>query len=411
MSTKLLHVTPTLTDAFVRIEDQGGGTYNSVSANGSQVFQTYIQYENPPRNPNAAELFTNVNGRLVSLRTIPSNPNFPQVEAGSASPDYSTFALGVSNANDAGQVQVYNSDLSLRGIIPLTNYIGRSITIEIGTFSPDGTLFPVNYAISAPSTGSIISNFDVYNAQTLTLVARTTIPGVSNGGQFFTLKGKTYIALGVGGLLSDFSTLVPPFNVLIYQLSGSTLNLVQSIPQPQFPRSVSVSVINKKTALIAVLTRLATSAGQPSLFINTTGFTSNLGSDTRELRIYGFNGSSAKLLVAKNTYTDSNGLTWIPGTDVLIVSLRTDGSSLPGFAAIYQVTLSNKCDSLANLVNIDFTIVTPSASFFPSVSADGRWLFISGGDSNASGVTEPNLNNITLYHLNYKCIPYLPVDQ
>lgn len=411
MSTKLLQVTPILTDAFVRIQDQGGGTYNAVSANGSQVFQTYIQLETPPRSPIAAELFTNVNGRLVSTRTIPTNPNFPQVETGSASPDFSTFVLGISSATDAGELQVYNSDLTLRGTIPLPNYIGASITLLLGSFSPDGTQFAANYTISAPATGSVTANLDVYDSRTLALVARTTFTGVSNGAQIFNLKGQTYLALGVGGLLADFATLVPPFNVVIYQLTNSTLTQIESIPQPQFPRSVSVSVISRKKALIAVLTRLATAAGQPSLLINTTGFASSLGSDTRELRIYSFTGSSTTLLVAKDTFTDSNGLVWIPNSDVLIVSLRTDGSGLPGFAAIYQVSLSGKCDRNANLVNIDFNVVTPSAAFFPSVSADGKWLLITGADEGASGVTEPNLNNITVYRLDYKCITYQPIDQ
>lgn len=380
-----VQIHPILTDAFNRIEDQGGNQV--ISIDGSRVFIGYYG----TRASISGELFQNVNGKLQSIGVLQKSAPFTNVESAGGAADFSTIIVATSNpsATLGGQIQVLNGDLSVRGVITLPDYITASLSLIVGNFTQDYRFFSVTYGVSTNTT-TLLSNLDVYDACNLKLVARTQIPGYANNSQIFIIGNRLYVALGLSLLLpSDFATLIAPFALNIYRVK-KTIHLIASVPQNQFTRATAVSVISPDEVLIAVTNRLSLNVGQPSVLTGDLVFPNATPGDSRNVRVYSFDGCDLDLIAAKYTGTNPNGISWLPGSNILLETNRVAGGEVQGVAHLYQVVNGE-------FVNIDDFVVTPPFAFSGVISANGKWMLINGADADA-GVNAGS-NSINFYRL------------
>lgn len=376
-----------LTDAINRPDAQL--SFPFISPNGELIFVVY-QYPVPSVGLPAAELFQNINGRLVSIRTFLLTPEFPVVFAGgSASPDFSRFVVltqsGVSGIG-SGLVTILdvNFNVIAQRIIP-NLFLDPGSLLSFRAFTPGNTFVAISFANNfAPDQ---TSNLLVLETTTLQTVVSTTFIGFSNGPSIFTLQDKChrlhyYILIAAGQQLAD-GTFVTPANAFIWEFipESASLTLVATTPLPQFSSTQDIVQIDDGHVLIGLPTNQATLFGEASPFIAPTA--SFIPNDGNELRIYKFNGLCLEPIILQNIKTTVYPFSFYPNGKYLVYGLRSLDLAALG---IFSIDVAKKQLHGAG----DRLYPIPPIALGSDFSTSGKWFVVGGGNLGA-------LNSLQLY--------------
>lgn len=358
----------TLTDATNR----EGSALPSISPHGNLIYVVYSD------TGTISEFFQNEDGKLVYLRGLPKDPNFPDTQSGYANPKFTKFTL--LDANDStlqGRIRVVDDQYNLinqRIFDNVFNFLG-------GVFSPDGQHIGLTYL--NPGSNPETSTLQVLDTKTLLTVASIVFNTHTNGPKFVIRNDKTYVVVASGNPSAC--------QVYIYKLTCDNLVLLDTQPLPQFPEVTAV--LNQKyDPLILVGTRAAFLQNEKGLVVDNSGFNSLLPFDGNEVRFYIFDGYKLKMVYSQNPNVsilpvDFNGRSNIVA--IGYVDQQMPGND--GFLSLYHI-----CDNHIELLQSD--IPTPIFPIQGLFSQNGKW-FVLGG-FNQPGSSLP-YNNVILYRLNF----------
>jgi hypothetical protein len=390
-----------LTDAFSKRSD----TFPiapSISDSGNQV---YLVYEITVDNTHnlAAELFQNVNGKLISSRQFQGDLAFPNIDEGYANSKFTRFSLLDDNGVDTVRIRLLDSNLTVIATNTFTDYapgngpcsmaVGGSYSFAGGFFSADDRYIVISYQIRAFPNTPQITVLRVVDAETLQEIASTTLNGGSYGPTFlnFCKHGhlETFITLSVyqGDFTIDLlnNCAQPPSTLYVYSLHNRAqeLQLIDTAALPQASPGIPNTLSHENGGLIAVGTDRAVLLGEPVVFVDNSTKHSFLPNDGNEVRIYAFNGNRLCLKFAQNVNNNVVPPTFYPSGKFIVVD-QQDDDGLPGFFNL------DKLDQ--TLTPVDKTYVSPpfhSSAF----SNNGKWFIVTGSDQFA------NIFNVNLYRV------------
>ncbi len=381
------------------LSQDGSGAYVTYTINASSTSQVISQ------------IFQNSSGTLVPGNFLSYDGSaFYVVDNGYANPSFTRFSLVDDNNLSAGsggaiRIRIFDNTLTAplaSRIIP--GYDGGSGTAATndafsgngGQFSPDGKYVLLSYLTDA-TPGSLTSALRVLDANTLVDVAVTSFSGGSFGGNFFTLKGKTYVAITAYNGTFEFSFdrdgAVAPSQLFVYQLAGSSLNLVDTANLPQAADAPTVFVKSGK-AFIGVGTARAVLNNEITIFEDNSTKGSFLANDGNEQRIYAFNSKKLKLAFSRNPNVTNFSPAFSPNGKFLVWDEQAIDAS-PGILSLFTI---NKLD--------DVVLCAPStpyisAPFYAATfSGSGKWFLVTGSDQDTgTNQSDPDsqVNSVNLY--------------
>jgi len=293
-----------LTDALSR--PSLGPTNDSISCDGSKVYVTYNV--TGTEGGIMAELFDNVNGKLITRETLTLDPNYPIVLGGFASPDFKRFSIldGVPTGPNSfdGRIRILDKNFNTLVERVISSTVGNFdfFTVTGGRFSDDGKYLSLAAGDGVAPNSS--TDLYIFDSSTLDTVAFKTISHLNVGGpNFLTLEhhGKKRYYTTFGSCNGYFSpnfelTIQPPYFIEIYKIDfdNETLDFVDGSPLPKFALVSSTMSLGKKG--------LVSHGGFCSLFPNQlsiydTNFlkTTSLPDDNAESRILEFDGKTLEV--------------------------------------------------------------------------------------------------------------------
>jgi len=394
-----------ITDALERDAD---AVFPNMKDNASRVF---ISYAKVPANlfpaDIEAELFANNNGTLTSLNTVLYDASFPAEGLAVAAPSFNNLFLLDSDNATSIRLRKYDSDLNFTGQQVIFNDYADDASLE-AAISADGKFLAVTYLVSLAPPVTLIR---VIDTQTLQTVDTTTVPGLTNGPRWFTLKDKhkcqLYFSLATVDFDVGFATLH------VFKFKKGEIISVDTAPLPSFANIPAITSGCCGEVLIATGGRQAfDSLDAPSVFPEdlVAARQTFIPGDTANLRLYSFSCKKLNLIYSETLPAEATrGITFHPNNKCLLVS-----QTPPGVAGVTGAVASFRCVQIckdkcaktkradASISSSASTIVFPTFNVFNpfNFSEKGEW-FITGGASN-TGVceTNPGFRNINLYRVN-----------
>ncbi len=390
-ATFILSITLNLTDTLNRTST-GFPIDPSISPNGSLAYLVY-EIDVTPSTTLAAELFMNNNGTLQSLIQVSADAtsNFDSIDDGFANQDFTQFSL-IDDTSSSGttpaQIRIRLFDPIFSSAISRTfdNFdpgpnapASPAYSGAGGTFSDDGTLVAMSYLTDSTVTPQQ-SILHVLSTIDLSTVASIPFDGGSNGPFFFSLNKngtkRTFITLtSFENFTFAFGdpTATAPSLLYVFELVGSTLNLVDTAFLPQASLSGPTVSMCGEQALIGIGTNLAVIAPEESLFVSPTS--SFINTDNRELRFYTFDGSNLELQTAQSTGITTYSPVFYPLSSLVLVNQQ----ALDGQPSFFNLFKKHKTHlELEERTHL-------SAPFFSGAFSDnGKWLLVTGSDENSA---------------------------
>lgn len=388
-------------------------SFPSISYDGRQI---YVVYENVPGQL-AAEIFDNVDGKLVTRASLSVNPDFPYVVGGKASPDFSLFYIvdATESTPTTGLARLCLFDNKLNPIrsviIPITFENFAYVIAEAGTFSQDGKYITVNYSNGAPNSTTTIF---VFKTSDLSIVVQQVVSGVDfEPGKFINLecngKEKLYIVFqsSQGYYSSNYEvTLQPPFYMQVYKVNikKGTLTLAA---QALLPKFAGYDVLNLgKKALVSGNGFTSYFPNQLTIYDTNYLKTTFLPNDNAEGRSFEFDGEKLKL-IWKDAVDFCTRILYYPpakGYEIMLgqnILTNTNGSAdvqvlLQEFYILAKVKPENKKSPLkaVNLPRQDML------NALPIFSPDGKWFLRVGSYgyyNNEPAVDAVGIRNVLLF--------------
>jgi hypothetical protein len=260
----------TLLSGFATPAIQGANP--SISENGDQVYLFYVNHFEAPLNTQPeAQLFNNVNNRLVVQQTIPFDSTYSYVAIGFASKDFTKFsAIDINPLTSEARIRVFNQNFSSPMAMKFFNDPNALFWMG-GNFTEDGKYLLYAYAVlDGNSVNTLIFVLDANDPALGIVAGPLTISGWDYqpiGPYIFTLVDKRgdknyYISFSneqfdlaqylAGGLFQ-----VPPFFSQIYKVvpgttsNPGTISLVDQLNLPKFAETSDVFVRkSRRDALI-----------------------------------------------------------------------------------------------------------------------------------------------------------------
>lgn len=398
----------TLSDVVNNVNDVAE-FQTQISNDGRLVFMANYQYFTPLI---AASLYQNNNGKLSLLGTLPVDPNYPIISSGASSDDFSRFVI-LDQGDINGRLRVFTFDFTTNTFVlvgtPLifTDVNVSTLSLNISKFgiTPDNHYAIISYINTVSTTPSFESVLKIIDLTTNPLIVTSVVTfiGFSNGAYFFQLKDghhhrQIYVVLPSTGEDPVTFANIAPAQIAFYRLDNGILTPVGTpILQPQFVNSaVPFTYKVGRKILIAVTTWLAVLPGQPTVYDSSQLVPPNsdnsLNGETEELRIYEFDGDSARLVFKKSLDNYVYDVAWFPDGQHLAVILQAGFTNLlnitcsgtfyyattnPGIFQIYDVTAKGKHH--VDLTPDDFPRVAPGVFAIMEFSKNGKWFIIGGG--------------------------------
>lgn len=362
-------------------ETTGFSAFPFLSPMADQAFLIYdITVE--PDVTTAAELFDISSNQLISMRTLQGDLDFPSVDSGAATYDFSKFSILDDNQVDKARIRILDHDFNVLAERIFTDAYLQGYTFVGGNFSPCGKYVTVSY-VTANTVPNQTSTLKVLQTSDLTTVAEITLVGViETNGILFEQKGKLYLSVVLAQGVLDFNEDValgqlPPYLLQVYKVDrqAGLLSLKSEVPQPQSVANLTYESSCKKT-MIVFGTRLALLEGELSIF---NGHPSALPTDGDELRFYLF----CKHLKKLESYNLNTGVDDVAITENDEIILNRYG---PGDTGFFQL---GNIDKHHNLRWEDPAILS-NRPFL--VSTVGNRVLV--GEGSAEG-----WNNVQLYSL------------
>lgn len=398
-----------LTDTAIATVNTGSSVGN-ISCNGDKVFITYIGNGTVFTPAVEAQLYNNVNGKLILKNEIPFDTSlFQSSDAGGATPDFSHFVVIDDNgAGKATRIRVFDENLAN----PLTRIFNNIFPADQRlAFTSDGKYFaglffdhthPIStlvLRVLKTDTLEIVTDYVIAELGVIPVgAASPTYFKIRKHGkelEYFAFAKATFNSSGTETLTSDLEI------VKFKRCPTSTLKLITTAPLPQSPESV-IALRNPKGkssdhAILTVGTDRADLHGEP-ITIQVPQY-SLLPDDGDELRKYKFDGKKLCLIASQNTkmdvtatepYPKDKGLTLATSTRNQVATLNNPTES-DYFGISEAFNLRREVDhSLTSVIGRGFSDIDQSYSLgsealFSEFSLDGNWLAVFSCKGQQSG--------------------------
>ena len=386
-----------------------GSSIGNISCTGDKVFITYIGNGTVFTPAVEAQLYNNVNGKLILKNEIYFDPtSFPVSDAGGATPDFSHFVVIDDNGiyPNTTRIRVFDENLAnpLTKILPDTQPEDQRLA-----FTSDGKYFAAMLVDRTQPIHKIVMR--IFETDTLNIISDYVVAELT--GLQFGAVSPTYFKIHKHGKECEYFAFgFQQADALGNPVAGSleiikfkrcpvpNLKKVTSVPLPQFPESVIALRSRKgKTldyAILTVGTDRADLHGEP-ITIQLPQY-SLLPDDGDELRKYKFDGKKLCLIASQNTkmdvtatepYPKDKGLTLATSTRNQVATLNNP-TEADFFGISEAFNLRREVDhSLTSVIGRGFSDIDQSYSLgsealFSEFSLDGNWLAVfscKGGQS------------------------------
>jgi len=368
------------------------GIHTSISKDGSKVYCVYGIYVTPTTTL-SAELFDNINGTLVSSKTIQGDPNssYVSVDGGQASKCFTKFSLLDDDNTSVARIRIFDNNLAIISTKIFGDYVPYNCcTFTGGAFSDDNCMVAVTYVNNAqqPCVKSVLRVLEVTSL--IELASYSFIGFTKAVPRFFTLKCKNqygcmltkqYIVLPVeSGLTSSLRILC---------IQGSNITLVDEVG---LPAECTYDIQKIGTCVFIVVgTQRATVPGEVSVHKHTAP--TALENDGNEYRVYKFDCASLDLMCSKN-FDATVHAKFYPNSNCVVLN-HDDVFEL---TQLDECLCPVKCASTLSKVAVD--------GFDINFSCDGNWGIVTGSggdvirgcdDSCSDNDSDCDLFNIQLY--------------
>jgi len=391
---------------------------NAISPDGKFVYITHIINPNVPPSTSLviAELFENVDGKLISIKQLSLDPNFPIISSGCAARNFQLFAIldidnRTTNILGQGRLRLFDLQFNQVGnpfIFNDVNIQTLSLNVSKFSFSFDNHYLVVSYINSTDPqhlTG-VTKLLDISNPFNIIVTSTVPFNGFSNGASFFELSSyhsiKSYLIIpSTNAIGSTFTSLrfVAPAQIQIFRiLKNGLLRFLDStfLPQLIYAAEPFNYKCTDKTYII-VTNQVSFIPGHPvpfdSILTNATssGITPfpPFTNDNTQLHIFQFTRrrQRLKLIINENINTSVRDIAWYPNGKFFLASVVASpfvlSQTLPTnplvFFSIVQpillVLYKFNIDSITTLNEFHVGPTAPSNYF----SANGSWLIVGGG--------------------------------
>ena len=416
------------------------GTVASISEKGDQVYLFYVNYGDATLGTQVeAQLFNRVGTQLVSAKSLPIDPNFPNIDVGYASKDFTKFSVLDDD---------FVLNMRIRILDPCFNVIASRIIINPnlyyamgGTFSEDGHYLAFAYTVPAAppsnSLDSVILILDATDPSLPTVAGPITVSGYDPflpDVQLFTLvdnSGNKNLYLTFQSSQTNFP--LPAFNVLppyfsqVYKvhINSGTISLVDQVQLPKYAESTVFVRKSKKEALICHGGQCTVNPTAPNIYtVIDSNMIGDLPPDYNAVRIFRFSISDEKLdLILKQksnccsylrTYPPSDGTFYFLGQSVEIFRTPGDPTTLgpnpQEFWSLFKLEKGPK-GLVLRPQNGPFEDLKTADTVF---SQDGKWMLRVGqfgylnNDPTLPYVDSVGVKNVLLFKV--ESVNYEPVN-
>ena len=386
-----------------------------ISPSGGAVFAIYENLYNVA-NVAQAEMFSNINGKLVSIGQVlpdafalgeidspgcpgitgcPGATGFGNTVTGRASPDLSIFSVfDVNNfTGSCLRIRIFSNTDFVTPIqtIFYCDYDEESGSANSGNFTQDNAYIYFNYITTLG-----VPVFKIVSVSTGLTVASVTIPGFSSGAEYAILNGIEYFFISYG-TLTNFAELfpAPPFGFQVYKfVRPSALTLVASSPLlPGSLNTFAVTVLSGgKVARIITPLSDATAGIPGAVYPVIPGLFAPCGSPTpgvtdyNALQIFDFNSKydSLEKVGSVNFQGGIAGTAWIPASNgtVFVMSQSINAVLQPSGPTVINTGSSVLSWVVFDKCNNKFDVLGPlqlGQAIYLRISDDSKWL-IAGVD-------------------------------
>lgn len=380
----------------------GYSSPNSISSDGKKIFIVY-EINASKSNTLAAELFDNMDGRLMTNKTLHCDleSNFIYVDGGKASPCFKKFSILDDNGQNTARLRIVDCKFNVLSMIQLKDYYAPGFSFNGGSFSEDGKYVAVTY-VKNPNYGydyqkSILRIFRTDNLEERWCYEYDGNTGVET--RFFNLDKKMYIILSsLGGQYNAGNQFPkPPALLKILKLKENSIKLVHELEMPSLfdydisKKSSTEGRLSHKSLLILVGTNRANIKNQ--IIAQNKSIPSFLNNDGDEYRIYKFKNKKLKLVYSHNYDTSIR----IKAHNKLTLIQQSCGSENLGFTELIE---TNKYKSIDNgeIKAVLLSLNNQISNF----SSNGEWMIITGSRTEVMSPSPDQLKNVLLYNISQK---------
>ena len=272
----------------------------SISSCGKRIYIVYC-INVTEKNKLGAELFCNDCGKLMTIRTLCGDCNFPYIDGGQASPCFNKFSILDDNGKHTARLRLLDNNLNVQACKLFTDYYAPGSSFCGGSFSHDGKMIAITYVcdsnLGKDNQKSVLRVLDTKN---LCEIACYKYDGnTSVNAKFFTAGQKKYIVLASQGGKYDVDCYIakPPSLLKILEIKDKTIDLICETEMPEYFHYDVTNVTNDKICIL-VGTNRANVDGD--VIIQNKPQKSFLECDGNEYRVYKFKGNKLTLVYKKN---------------------------------------------------------------------------------------------------------------
>lgn len=333
-----------------------------------------------------SELFENVNGKLVSIRSIYGNVQYNNIDSGFASPDFKYFTLLDDDQINTARIRLFDKNMNLITTRLFDDFYSVGYSFNGGTFSQDGKYIALTYIYqnTSPQQSSILRILD---AKTLVPIAEYRYSGNTYSPlKFLQQNNKTFILFESTFGIFDYSQPAPnaPSLLNVLKLKKHTLKLKDSVSLPQLANFDVIS--NDNNNLIVVGTDRADLPNE--ITIHQILQPSFLPHDGDELRFYKLKKSKLKLKNKKNIKEGIYTIFYPDGEKILLNKIGENYLNTFGIVDINDLKLDSS------------TVFNFSLPYFTAAfSRNGKWLITTGAYPDSNGINVYEQYNIQLYKI------------
>ena len=379
---------------------------NSISELGDKIFVVY-DINITKSNNVEAELFENIDGKLMTIKSLKGDCCFPYVDGGRASKCFSKFSVLDDNGVDTARLRIFDCRFNEIGVILLKDYYAPGFSFNGGEFSEDNKFVSVTYVYD-PNIGynyqkSVLRIFRTNNLEEVGCYKYDGNTGI--GTKFFSLynenKKKRYLILvSLGGQYDAENPFPKPPSLL--KILRFKKNLINLVSQVELPQSFDYDFTKKKenSVIIIIGTNLSNTKCD-RVIINNKINQSFLEHDGDEYRIYKFKDNKIKLVNKKN-YNMSLNIKLYPNIctddkssdDQFIVMQQFNGLPNSGYFQIIKVD-----DKYSPIYCTSGTAHTAPNSYEINFSGNGKWAIVTGSRLDIVTYNQNYLKNVLLYKI------------
>lgn len=401
-----------LTDALFRTSLQS--QVEGISSDSRLILITFINVAPFTNSTVEAEIFENVEGKLNTRIQFPLDVFVANgiTLGGTSSNDFGYIALAdedQTTSPSTGRIRLFASIPPIESfqVIQLKTKLFPNLitgTLVVGDFTDDNKFLVITY--NSDSSLYLV----VLSVPTLDIVYIDAFhPPIdvdillTNGAYIFSISGVNYVILGYAGS-TDISTnmtplWLPPAVFRIFKMNKhGELKAIERVQLPQFPTTFSTRSSGLGSVEILVGMRQSLDTNELTIFQNSSNIRTFIPGDNKNFKRYSFT-------VMSRNYSDEYYLRLIDdkefGYGINVGQFYHDtqiysiSSSIGGQVNLpTQLSFVSFYNDRTLIVN---EFVTTAGVALPVFSHDGKYMFMSGGNSPRQNDGQPGTFNILSY--------------